>query len=212
MAKLENCSICGEPVLELEGQFELLASYLPGLDDDALTLSGEVHTSCLIASPMRAAWALAKIDYLQSTQGLALLSQQHGWTILFHSRLRELVAVHDDGVSVEIAGNGAPCTPCEGGGRIKVECDAHFSFSDRAFVSTVQTELTSKKRVPLSLFVDELGIRDRLHWPDVLKTGYFEFSRQLRRDWSAVQISGRLSFHRFVPEPVFQAFKQISSQ
>jgi hypothetical protein len=57
MGRMPSCELCQLPVLELEGQFELLQPYYaPSDEDSASAIVGTCHTTCLAASPHHTKW------------------------------------------------------------------------------------------------------------------------------------------------------------
>ena len=209
MGNLENCEVCDRPVLELEGQFEILQPYYADSSDPAFELAGWVHTPCLVGSPLSAPWVDWRIKHFSGARGYQIASKAEGWTILHDRRRRALFAFHANGASISADRSEAKMTACAGGGCLSVERDSHLTINDREFITTVQQELVIKKSVPLAKIVDKLGIRDRLQWPEVLSSGEYRLTRQLRRDWSPTSFSARLHHKVFLPDIVLAAWRTL---
>jgi hypothetical protein len=208
MGTLEHCPICQQPVLELEGQFEVLQPYYARPGDPELTLFGEVHTVCLAGAPQRASWVHMLLRHFTEDRGYDTAGETDGWTVLCHRRLRESLAVHASGASIDVQAD-AKISACAGGGTINLECDYHLTLPDRESIAALQCELTKHQRIPLARVVESLGIRDKLQWPGILNTGEYVLSRQLRRDWSVTSIAGRMHYQMFVPDPVYALWKRL---
>jgi hypothetical protein len=209
MGKLENCGICRAPVLELDGQFELLQPYYVASGDPAPEVLGEVHTHCLATSPHGAAWARWRLRHFTGVRGYEIAGIAEDWTILQDRRRRSLVALRGDGASIAVDRTDAPATSCAGGGCLSLASDYHLSIDDPQFIAVIQHELTSQRRVPLATIVDHLGIRDKLQWPAVLDAGEYVFSRPLRRDWTSTSVSARMHHELFLPQVVLGAWRAL---
>lgn len=209
MGDLENCEVCARPVLELEGQFEILQPYYAESEDPAFKLAGWVHTLCLASSSLGASWARWRTQHFSGARGYEVASEAEGWIVLQDRRRRALIAFHTDGASVAAEHGNATIMPCPGGGCMSVERDAHIAFSDREFVAGIQQELTTARSVPLSRVVDKLEIRDKLQWPAVLESGEYRFSRQLQGDWSPRSFAARVHYRKFLPEVVLSVWNTL---
>jgi hypothetical protein len=209
MGKLDDCPMCGKPVLELEGQFELLQSYFTDEDDPATQIFGEVHTTCFAASPHGATWTRWRINHFSTVRGYAPVGARDGWTVLTHPRLREVLGFHDSGASIAANHRDRDLALAEGGGSLLEESESHITLADPEFTRSIQEELLDKNALPLRRITDHLGISDRLYWPDVLTTGKYVFSRQLRREWSPRSFSATVRYLKFLPEVVLEAWRAL---
>jgi hypothetical protein len=150
-----------------------------------------------------------QIQHFNGVRGYKTVNEAEGWTILQHHRLRELLAFHADGASIGAGHEDTQLTPYPGGGCLSVTSDSHISIPDAEFVATVHDELATSGHVPLARIVDKLEIRDKLHWPAVLTSGEFVFSRQLRGDWGTTSFSARLRYKKFLPDVVLARWKAL---
>src|SRR5262245_54584477 len=97
---MNSCTICGFPVLELDGQFENLEPYYAESDHPAAELIGECHSSCISNSEYGQTWYEWRIRGYVTGRGYRVAGEIDGWSVLVHSRLAELFALHIDGCSV----------------------------------------------------------------------------------------------------------------
>ena len=211
MGELEKCRICRRPVLELEGQFEILQPYYLPPGDPALEISGWLHTTCLANSEHGKAWARQRVNHFTGVRGYEVVHDTDDWTVLIDRRRRALLAFHRDGGSIVAENIEARVTPCDGGGTVEIERDSHLTLDDPAFVASLQQEITKQKRVPLAKVVDHLEIGDRLQWPGILKTGVYVLSKKLRGDWTRRTFSARVHYEEFLPEAVVAAWNSLRS-
>jgi hypothetical protein len=208
MGSLERCSICGDAVLELEGQFEMLQPYYADPAHPAAELAGEVHTTCLTATPQGPVWAGWRIaSYL--ARGYAVTVEAAGWTVLRHVRLKELIAVHRDGASAVASQKDTGLATCDGGGTLIREREANLTLEDTAFIAAVQRDLEQSQHVPLSRIAQHLRIQDRLCWRAVLDDAEYRFSRPLRRYWSSRSFSAIARYRKFLPDVVLNVWKAL---
>ncbi len=213
MGELRDCKICKRSVLELQGQFEMLAPYMAKTaeDPDAFALAGEVHSKCLVDSPHGGRWARWTIQHFSEVRRYRLGATVDGWTVLGFARTADAMAVHERGATVGIEPGYGKLKKAAGGHRLPVTVsEAHISFGDREFVRDVQERLARDKSVPLSVLVDHLGIRDDLFWPGVLDKGAWVFSRRLRGDWSPTQVSAEFHYDVWIPEAVAIAWNEVT--
>jgi hypothetical protein len=207
MGKLEDCRVCGRPVLELDGQFEVLQPYYAEPGDPALEIAGWLHTPCLAGSEYRQRWVRWRIKHFTEGRGYEISSDVGDWTVLRDRKRRSVLAFHKDGASVASTRSDARVTPCEGGGCIGVERDAHITIEDPEFIASIQQELTTQKQVAIAKVVDQLQIRDRLQWTGVLEAGKYMFSRTLRGDWNRRSFSARAHYQLFLPSVVLATWQ-----
>ncbi|HEY0191086.1 MAG TPA: hypothetical protein VGC42_08185 [Kofleriaceae bacterium] len=207
MGTIDRCEICDLPVLELRGQFELMQPYFAGLDEEPLELIGEVHTKCLVSSEHRERWVRTSVQHFSGVRGYAIVRTERDWTIMRHARLREVLAFHVSGESIDLPARQIKASPVDGGATIPRESDYHMTIDDREIVAELQRELTAAGKVPLAELVDALGIREKLYWPDILQSGVYAFPRQLRGDWSSTSIAGRMQYRQFIPDVVLEAWQ-----
>jgi hypothetical protein len=96
---LDNCFICKRPVLEFEGQFDKLDTYLLNESDDAYQQGafGWCHARCLSTSNWGAFWAQRRIHHMTEVMGFAKSSEIGALTAIRNplSKLVEALNVTD---------------------------------------------------------------------------------------------------------------------
>ena len=202
MGALDPCVLCGLPVLELEGQYEALDSYYASEPDAALTIAGAVHTPCLVGSAHGLTWRRWRIDHFKTVRGYTLTAAENGWTTLVDRRRRSLMAFSDTGASIAVTHSGQGAVRCPGGATLPCDEESHIGLEDTAFVSSIQADLTTDKRTPLSRLIDRLAIRSKLQWPAVLDDGAIVHSEDLIDHWTKNSFSARLRYRKYLPAPL----------
>ena len=86
--KHADCTGCGLPVLELEGQFERMQPHEIENRELPAEQSGWWHTACLIASAAAPVWAAARQHTYRTVRGYELIAEVDGWIVLHHARRR----------------------------------------------------------------------------------------------------------------------------
>lgn len=207
MFKFARCGICERPVLELDGQFEILQPYAVAPDEELQLIAGEVHTKCLVSSELRQDWSRTKLR-CGTLQGDEIVEQIDDWTILRDRARQTILALHVDGESIDLPATKCKTSRAPGGVTIELERDYYMQLDDRDLVRELQRELDEAKSVPLAKLVDALALRDTLRWPDVLDTGALTFSRKLLDGWTSWTIGARVTYRRFIPEAVIEGWKR----
>jgi hypothetical protein len=215
---MTSCSVCGLPVLELDGQFEFLQPYFTEeFDHPAFKLAGECHSTCLVRSEHGHTWSEWRVRHFSTVRGYRLVAEQGGWSVLVHARLRELLAFHVDGSSVggERPGKHAGMVVgagrvVEGGVLVPVEQEEfNLSYQDVAVIDELQAHLASEGKYPISRVLEALGIAGLLRWPQALEGGMFVFAKSLKREWGRTDIAMRMRYATFLPDPVVSFWKQL---
>src|SRR5262249_10196884 len=84
------------------GQCEYLQPYFAEAGHHPATeLVGECHSTCIARSEHAHTWSEWRVRHYSTVRGYRLVAEQGGWSVLVHARLRELLAFHVDGSSVE---------------------------------------------------------------------------------------------------------------
>jgi hypothetical protein len=215
---MTSCSICGLPVLELDGQFECLQPYFTeDFDHPAVKLAGECHSTCLVRSEHGRTWTEWRVRHFSTGRGYRLVGEQGGWSVLVHPRLRGLLAFNVDGSSVggERPGKHAGMVVgagrvVEGGVLVPVEQEEfNLSYQDVAVIDELQAHLASEGKYPISRVLEALGIAGLLRWPQALEGGMFVFAKSLKREWGRTDIAMRMRYATFLPDPVVSFWKQL---
>jgi hypothetical protein len=183
MGTLDSCSLCGLPVLELDGQFEHLEPYFaPDFTFDAghpaAKVAGECHSTCLARSEHGQTWSEWRVRHFSTVRGYRLVAEQGGWSVLVLARRQELLAFHVDGSSA--AGERPAKHPgsrvVEGGVLVPVEEEWNLAHPDVAVIGELQAHLASEGEYPISRVLDALGIAGLLRWPQALEGAMFMFA------------------------------------
>lgn len=100
--RLPTCVACAQPVLELDGQFDKLDSYLIECGSPPEGSDGWWHVACLRASDLGATWHDARIRNLVDVRRCERVAESARWTVL-RDRRRKTLAVGRTGELVELS-------------------------------------------------------------------------------------------------------------
>jgi hypothetical protein len=218
---MTSCSICGLPVLELDGQFECLQPYFTeDFDHPAVKLAGECHSTCLVRSEHGRTWTEWRVRHFSTGRGYRLVGEQGGWSVLVHPRLRGLLAFNVDGSSVGGERPGKHAGMVVGAGRVVeggvlVPFDEEFNiaYHDVAVIDELKTQLAGEGKYPISRMLEALGIAGLVRWPQALEGARFVFDKRLEREWKGTRtgVGMRARYATFLPNPVVSFWKELSS-
>jgi hypothetical protein len=202
MGRIPSCELCQLPVLELEGQFRILQPYDAKSDHPASEIAGTCHTTCLATSPHHTKWAEWTItSFLR--RGYTRGSLMEGWQLLSLTRVDDVVAVHESGCTVGYKGADLKNGKRRDGGLMLPERrEMHYTLDDTELVARWQGQLASTGSIPLESIVQDLGISDRIRWPQALAGGRWMNSRRTRADWGTGHIGAVCEYNVFVPTVV----------
>lgn len=196
--RLPTCVACGLPVLELRGQYTLLDSYLIQGGVPPAATAGTYHSSCLAASAVGPAWGAALVKSFVGTRGFERLAHDDEWTVVRNPRTRDTVALGSNGVTLALGFTGD---------RREVPGGVSFAVSEREYalewdaplVDGIQRDLRAKQRVAVLEVADQLGIRDRLSYPELLVDAAFRLDPALEPDWRPGFVWAPVDYRVFVP-------------
>ena len=181
-----DCTSCGLPVLELEGQFERV---------DA----GWWHTHCLVTSSQGPIAADARLrDYLEGRH-YTVEREAGSWTVLVHTR-GDKVAISRMGEVIALAHLGSKKKSRKAdGGRVfpKIDEGYNLDLKDSAPIDAVRAGFASEGAFPLIELFGLLGIADRIHHPESLERGVIS---SIRETTSRHFITMRVEYGVFVPD------------
>jgi hypothetical protein len=201
MGKLQTCTICAHPVLELEGQFEVLQPYYTDVAHPALEIAGWCHSACLIKSTHAATWQMWRVDHFMRVRGYVEIGPFGGWRVLRPQRPGRLMAFHSSGCSSRFEINALRLAPqLSGGSLIPLREEMHLEFADRALTDLMKDNLRSKGSISILEVIDGLGISDRVQWPAALLDARFTDSKKLRRDWGTFAVAAIAEYAQFLPD------------
>lgn len=199
--KHADCTGCRLPVLELEGQFEHMQPYEVQNAELPPEQTGHWHTSCLIASPIGAAWATVRLRTYESVRKYAVVEKLAAWTILAHAQ-GDKIAIGSTGELINLTGIGskkkkqARKAP---GGRVfpKVDEGYNLDLKDSAPIDAVRAGFASEGAFPLLTLYELLGAADKVHHPEALERAVIS---SIRETTSRHFITMRVEYGVFVPD------------
>ena len=208
--KLESCFICKRLVLELEGQFTKLDTYLLHGDDAAYQQGafGWCHLSCLSASNWGNFWTKRRIQHMTEIMGFVKIRSSGSLTALQNPRTGEITVLQDDGVSFFIPSssrlrkNRVVPKLVPGGVLLPILEEMNLEFDDPLLAQETREALLEFKHFPLSKLIEALKIKDCLLYPNAVSDGTLRFSKVLRRDWVGNWVSAIASYNRFIPQAI----------
>jgi hypothetical protein len=203
---LARCVVCGLPVLELKGEYANLDSFYIQDDGPPADTAGQWHALCLAKSSVARSWHDVRVNNFRDVRGYVLLARLPSWTLLEHSRTREVLAFGHDGRLLNLSlGGKSKARKVAGGAVYPVELPEYHlrleqSSENAALIASIQEALSAKKEYPLPLLVDALSINDRIMHPVALERGRLLFERRLRRSWESDTVSVVIEYGVFVPD------------
>jgi hypothetical protein len=184
--KHSDCTGCGLPVLELEGQFERVdAAYW--------------HTSCLVASPLGADVYAARLRDFVDARHYAVERELEGWTVVTHARGDKL-ALGKTGELLSLSNLGSKKKSRKADrGRVfpKIDEGYNLDLKDANVIDTVRAGFASEGAFPLLSLFELLGIADRVHQPAALERAIIS---SIRETTSRHFITMKIEYGVFVPD------------
>jgi hypothetical protein len=159
MGLVQSCEICRLPVLEIEGQFNVLLPYYGRSDDPAFDLVGHVHSTCLSASPHRERWVEWTTTGLLR-RGWRSVATVDGWNVLYSENHDDVSALHDSGSEIDFKrGELNKAKRCDGGAVVPRKEDWYYELEDEDIVESWKREIDRAGSVPLAKVIEDLGAR-----------------------------------------------------
>ena len=199
--KLAACKRCGEPVLELEGQFSKLDSlYIKGEFPPPET-AGWWHASCLAESEVALAWYEVRLRNFRDIRRYQLVGDYPHWTVLRDPNRGKILAFGRKGELVSLSrGNRRMARAVEGGHiHPKVEEEYHLELENSDLVQTIQNGLLDTGSFPLAAVLSAMGIANRIVHPEAIANSAFHLDSALQRNWDKHFVSARLEYGVFIP-------------
>jgi len=203
---LDSCFICKRPVLEFEGQFEKLDTYLLNESDDAYQQGafGWCHARCLSTSNWGAFWAERRIQHMTKVMGFAKISETSTLTAVCNPRTEEVSVLRTDGITFSVRPSAfARKKDCLGGILLPVSEPIHLEFDDPKLACEIRDSLVKSRCFPLSKLVEALNVTDCLLYPEAVLDGMMQFDKTLKQHWmSTCWVSAVVAYNQFMPQAV----------
>lgn len=199
--KLAPCKRCGEPVLELEGQFSKLDSLYIKNDFPPPETAGWWHASCLAESEVAPAWYEVRLRNFRDVRRYQLVADYPQWTVLRDPNRGKVLAIGRNGEVVSLSrGNRKTGRAVEGGHVYpKVDEEYHLELEDSDLVQTIQEGLLDTGTFPLSAVLSAMGIANRTVHPEAIENSAFHLDRTLQHNWDKNFVSACLQYGVFIP-------------
>lgn len=198
--KLAACKRCGEPVLELEGQFSKLDSlYIKGEFPPPET-AGWWHASCLAESKVALAWYEVRLRNFRDVRRYQLVADYPDWTVLRDPNRGKIVAFGRKGEILSLSRDRRMARAVESGYIYpKFEEEYHLELEDSALVQTIQEGLLVTGAFSLKAVLGAMGIANRIVHSEAIANSAFHLDGLLQRNWDKNPVSARLRYGVFVP-------------
>lgn len=184
--KHADCTGCSLPVLELEGQFELL--------DGAYW-----HTACLIASPQGPIAAARRLENFIGSRNYIVERELPNWTVVVHAR-GDKVAFGTTGEMLSLSRLGSKKKSRKAdGGRVfpKVDEGYNLDLKEPGPIDAVRAGFASEGAFPLLELFELLGVGDRIHHREALVRAIIS---SIRETVSRHFITMKIEYGVFVPD------------
>jgi len=203
---LDSCFICKRPVLEFEGQFEKLDTYLLNESDDAYQQGafGWCHARCLSASHWGAFWAERRIQHMTKVMGFAKINETSTLTAVCNPRTEQVSVLRTDGITFSVSPSAFDRKKdCPGGILLPVSEPMHLEFDDPKLACEIRDSLVKSRCFPLSELVEALNLTDSLLYPEAVLDGMMQFDKTLKQHWMGnYWVSARVAYNQFMPQAV----------
>jgi hypothetical protein len=202
--KLAPCKHCGDPVLELEGQFSKLDSLYVKNDFPPPETAGWWHASCLADSEIALAWYEVRLRNFRDVRRYQLVADYPQWTVLRDPNRGKILALGRKGEILSLSrGSRKAGRPVEGGHVYpKVEEEYHLELDDSELVRKIQEGLLDAGAFPLSAVLEGMGISNRIVHLEAIENGAFHLDRALQDNWDNNFVSARLQYGVFIPAEI----------
>jgi hypothetical protein len=200
--KLQRCPSCELPVLELEGQFEILDSLYTHNGFPPPETSGWWHAPCLATSGAGSVWYEAHLRNFRDVRRYQSVAELLNWTVVREPNRGKLLALGRNGELLDLSRGKRKSARAVDGGCIypKVEEMFHLELDDMELVQAIQSGLLDTGSFPLLEVLKGLGIGDRIVHPEALEQGSLRLDEELQRGWDMRFVSARAEYGVFVPQ------------
>jgi hypothetical protein len=202
---LESCFICNLPVLELNGQFEKLDTYLLNEDDAAYQQNafGWCHTSCLSKSNWGQFWTERRVWHLTKVKGFSQVYSGTCLSVMQNPRTDERIALRSDGVSFNIKPSLLGHRKDYSGGiLLPVFEEINLELDEPTLIHDIRDALVRVKYFPLQQLIEALKLNDYLLYPQAVIDGSLRFDKALKREWVDNWVSANVSYSQFIPQEI----------
>jgi len=180
------CVSCDLPVLELVGQFTILAPYLDEQGSLPSGMAGTWHLSCVATASSAAQWGQALIENYVQTRQYDVVASLPAWTVVRSPRTQETLALGDRGATLPLSGRWS--RPDPGRGVLRLYEPAYWLEWDQPAIAEVQATLRRVGEVPVLRVAELLGSAHRLTDVDVLVDAVFIMDEELMQDWQTTAV------------------------
>jgi len=211
---LDSCFICKRPVLEFEGQFEKLDTYLLNESDDAYQQGafGWCDARCLSTSNWGAFWAQRRIQHMTEVMGFAKISETGTLTAIRNPRTGQVSVLRTDGITFSVMPSAFDRkNDCLGGILLPVSEEMNLEFDDPKLACEIRDSLVKSKCFPLSKLVEALNLTDCLLYPEAILDGMMQFDKTLKQHWMGNWVSAMVAYNQFVPQAVVDLVTSAST-
>jgi hypothetical protein len=211
---LESCFICKRRVLEFEGQFEKLDTYLLNESDDAYQQGafGWCHARCLSTSNWGGFWAQRRIQHMTKVMGFAKISEAGTLTAVCNPRTEQVAVLRTDGITFTVMPSALDRKKdCSGGVLLPVSEEMNLEFDDPKLACEIRDSLVKSKSFPLSKLVEALNLTDWLLYPEAILDGMMHFDKTLKREWMGNWVSAVAAYSQFLPQAVVDLVTSASN-
>lgn len=214
--KPPNCFICKRRVLEFQGQFDKLDTYLLSSDDAALKQGayGWCHMRCLLTSKWGAFWAKRRIWHRTEVMSYKKIGSSDNLTALFHPRRKTIAVFQTNGESFYFEPPELDLVKkSDEGILLPVSEVHHLHLDDPIFVQEIKDTLIKRKSFPLINLFKSLGLEDTLLYPEKFTDSVLKFDKELMEEWKwKNSVSAIAVYNQFIPLEVADFVKEISYQ
>lgn len=207
---LNNCFICQEQVMEIDGQANYFDTF--GLEEsDEVFLEkafGKVHSKCLEQSKWGKVWYKKRLYRYEHILGYTSIPVDETSVLMIKNSEKEAVIIYSSGtyfpVVISDLQNGIYT---ENGIMIPQNMEVNLEFNNSNFAEHLRRDLKLHKTFPFPTLLQDLNLEDR-YYMDILKFSYLQFDKHLERDWNYNWISCYLSYPVLLPKNTIQVMRK----
>lgn len=210
ITNLENCFICREQVMEIDGQ----ANYFDTFDleeSDELFLErafGEVHSTCLEQSKWGKIWYKKRLYRYEHILEYASVPVDDKSVLMVKNSKEEAVIIYSSGTYFPFfladLKNGIHT---ENGILIPQRMEINLEFNNTAFAEQLRVDLKLNNTFPFPTLLKDLNLEDYYHM-DILNTSYLLFDKRLERNWRYNWISCYLCYSILLPKNMEEVLRK----
>ncbi|MEO1373922.1 MAG: hypothetical protein AAFW70_06310 [Cyanobacteria bacterium J06635_10] len=203
---LENCFICKRPILELEGQFDKLDTFLLEETDAAYQEAafGWCHTRCLSTSKWGEFWSERRIWHMTEVMGFKKIDNIDNLTAIRNPNTGTVTVIQNNGVTFHLKSSYTLDykKKSPGGILLPISEEMNLELDNSTLVQEIKDTLVKTKSFPLIELVKSLELEDYLLYPEAIADGAIQFDKALKREWIGNWISALAVYDQFVPQAV----------